>query len=97
VALATRRNELVAALADEVWFAHITPGGRMEQLAKRFSICDRRDALSCVIHLRPLRLALARQRSCVEINSHPARRESRPTDQRQNREGIYFSIVVCSK
>ena len=36
--LAARRNELVAALADEVWFAHITPGGRMEQLAKRFSI-----------------------------------------------------------
>jgi len=36
--LAARRNELVAALADEVWFAHITPGGRTEQLAKRFSI-----------------------------------------------------------
>jgi len=36
--LATRRNEFVAVLADEVWFAHITPGGRMEQLAKRFSI-----------------------------------------------------------
>ena len=37
-ALAARRNEFVAALADEVWFAHITPGGRMEQLKKRFSI-----------------------------------------------------------
>ena len=36
--LAARRNELVAALADEVWFAHIAPGGQMEQLAKRFSI-----------------------------------------------------------
>lgn len=33
-ALATRRNEFVAALADEVWFAHITPGGQMERLAK---------------------------------------------------------------
>ena len=36
--LAARRNEFVAALADEVWFAHITPGGQMERLAKRFSI-----------------------------------------------------------
>lgn len=35
-ALAARRNDLVAALADELWFAHITPGGRMEQLARRF-------------------------------------------------------------
>jgi predicted Rossmann fold nucleotide-binding protein DprA/Smf involved in DNA uptake len=32
--LARRRNEFVAALADEVWFAHITPGGQMERLAK---------------------------------------------------------------
>lgn len=32
--LATRRNELVAALADEVWFAHIAPGGQTERLAK---------------------------------------------------------------
>ena len=31
--LAVRRNELVAALADEVWFAHITPGGQMQRLA----------------------------------------------------------------
>ena len=37
-ALAARRNEFVAALADEVWFAHIAPGGQMEQLKKRFSI-----------------------------------------------------------
>jgi predicted Rossmann fold nucleotide-binding protein DprA/Smf involved in DNA uptake len=28
--LATRRNELVAALADEVFVAHATPGGRLE-------------------------------------------------------------------
>lgn len=33
--LAARRNELVAALADEVWFAHITPGGQMARLAQR--------------------------------------------------------------
>lgn len=33
--LAARRNEFVTALADEVWFAHITPGGQMEQLASR--------------------------------------------------------------
>ena len=33
--LAIRRNEFVAALADDVWFAHITPGGQMDKLAKR--------------------------------------------------------------
>lgn len=33
--LAAHRNLLVAALADEVWFAHITPGGQMEKLAQR--------------------------------------------------------------
>ena len=32
--LATRRNQFVAALADEVWFAHIAPGGQTERLAK---------------------------------------------------------------
>jgi len=32
--LAARRNELVAALADEAWFAHITPGGQAERLTK---------------------------------------------------------------
>ena len=32
--LAARRNEFVATLADEVWFAHITPGGQLEQLTK---------------------------------------------------------------
>ena len=35
--LAERRNEFVAALADEIWLAHITPGGQMERLAKRFA------------------------------------------------------------
>ena len=34
-ALATRRNEFVAALADELWFGHIAPGGHMEKLAHR--------------------------------------------------------------
>lgn len=33
--LATRRNDFVAALADEVCFAHITPGGQVERLATR--------------------------------------------------------------
>jgi len=33
--LAARRNEFVAALADEVWFASIAPGGQMERLAKK--------------------------------------------------------------
>ena len=32
--LAARRNQFVAALADEVWFAHIAPGGQTEPLAK---------------------------------------------------------------
>jgi predicted Rossmann fold nucleotide-binding protein DprA/Smf involved in DNA uptake len=34
-ALATQRNEFVAALADEVWFAHITAGGELERLSSR--------------------------------------------------------------
>jgi predicted Rossmann fold nucleotide-binding protein DprA/Smf involved in DNA uptake len=33
--LAARRNELVAALADEVWFAHIAPGGNMAELSEK--------------------------------------------------------------
>lgn len=33
--LAIRRNEFVASLADELWFAHITPGGQMDKLAQR--------------------------------------------------------------
>jgi hypothetical protein len=36
--LATRRNALVAALVDEVYFAHITPGGQTEQLTHRLTI-----------------------------------------------------------
>lgn len=36
--LATRRNELVAALADEIWIAHITPGGQMDRLSQRLSM-----------------------------------------------------------
>jgi predicted Rossmann fold nucleotide-binding protein DprA/Smf involved in DNA uptake len=36
-ALATQRNEFVAALADEVWFANITPGGELERLSKRIA------------------------------------------------------------
>ena len=30
--LAARRNDFVAALAEEVWFAHITPGGENQRL-----------------------------------------------------------------
>ncbi len=33
--LATRRNEVVAALADELWFAYITAGGQIAKLADR--------------------------------------------------------------
>ena len=33
--LAARRNEFVAALADEVWFAHIAEGGRMQDLHQK--------------------------------------------------------------
>jgi predicted Rossmann fold nucleotide-binding protein DprA/Smf involved in DNA uptake len=32
---AHRRNELVAALADEIWFAHISPGGWTEKIVER--------------------------------------------------------------
>lgn len=35
--LARRRNEFVAALADEAWFAHITPGGQSERLTHRLT------------------------------------------------------------
>lgn len=34
-ALAVRRNLFVADLADELWFAHVTPGGQLDQLATR--------------------------------------------------------------
>jgi hypothetical protein len=33
--LASQRNLFVAALADKVWFAHVTPGGQMERLSHR--------------------------------------------------------------
>jgi predicted Rossmann fold nucleotide-binding protein DprA/Smf involved in DNA uptake len=35
--LAVLRNKFVAALADEAWFAHITPGGKAERLAQRLA------------------------------------------------------------
>lgn len=35
--LAARRNALVAALADEVCFAHISPGGQSERLTHRLT------------------------------------------------------------
>ena len=30
-----KRNLLVAALAEEIYFAHITPGGKTERLSKQ--------------------------------------------------------------
>jgi predicted Rossmann fold nucleotide-binding protein DprA/Smf involved in DNA uptake len=39
-ALAARRNEFVAALADEVWFAHVAPGGQMQRLAQKIAALD---------------------------------------------------------
>lgn len=33
--LAQRRNEFIASLANELLFLHITPGGRLEKLAKK--------------------------------------------------------------
>jgi hypothetical protein len=38
--LAARRNEFVAALADDVWFAHIAPGGEMQRLAHKIAAQD---------------------------------------------------------
>jgi predicted Rossmann fold nucleotide-binding protein DprA/Smf involved in DNA uptake len=38
--LAVRRNELVAALADEVSFAYIAPGGEMQRLAHKIAARD---------------------------------------------------------
>jgi predicted Rossmann fold nucleotide-binding protein DprA/Smf involved in DNA uptake len=35
--LAARRNEFVAVLADDAWFAHITPGGKADHLTKRLA------------------------------------------------------------
>jgi predicted Rossmann fold nucleotide-binding protein DprA/Smf involved in DNA uptake len=36
--LAARRNDFVAALADEVFIAHITAGGQLEGLARRLQV-----------------------------------------------------------
>jgi hypothetical protein len=36
--LATRRNELVAALADQVFVAYATPGGRLETSLRQKSL-----------------------------------------------------------
>lgn len=33
--LASRRNEIVAALADEAWFVYITPGGKSDYLRQK--------------------------------------------------------------
>jgi predicted Rossmann fold nucleotide-binding protein DprA/Smf involved in DNA uptake len=38
--LAAKRNEFVAALADEVWFAHIAPGGEMQRLVQKIVARD---------------------------------------------------------
>lgn len=38
--LSTQRNHIVAALADEIHFIHISPGGRMAQLFERVSQLD---------------------------------------------------------
>ena len=38
--LATRRNDFVAALADEVFFAHITPGGQTAHLVEMLKRWD---------------------------------------------------------
>ncbi len=35
--LAEQRNLLVAALASEIWFAHVTPGGQMDRLARQIT------------------------------------------------------------
>ena len=37
---AMRRNEVAAALADEVFFAHITPGGHTERLSRMVEAWD---------------------------------------------------------
>lgn len=46
-ALAIRRNEVVAALADEVWFAHISETGRISELAGKAQSMGIPFAASC--------------------------------------------------
>jgi len=41
VELAQRRNEFVAALADEVFVIHASPGGKLESLAKEIATSDK--------------------------------------------------------
>ena len=36
-ALSEQRNKLVAALADEVYFAHVAPGGKTARLAEQIA------------------------------------------------------------
>jgi hypothetical protein len=36
-ALAEQRNQMVAALSHEVYFAHITPSGRTSRLSKQIA------------------------------------------------------------
>ena len=38
--LAARRNEFVAALADQVWFAHVAPGGQVQRLMQTIAARD---------------------------------------------------------
>lgn len=40
-ALATRRNEYVASLADEVWFAHATDNGKLQKIMKARAVVSR--------------------------------------------------------
>jgi hypothetical protein len=47
--LAARRNELVAALADDVFVAHATPGGRLETSLRQSALT-----------LHPMNLAVER-------------------------------------
>jgi predicted Rossmann fold nucleotide-binding protein DprA/Smf involved in DNA uptake len=54
VALAHRRNEIVAALADEAYFAHITPGGNTDLLAKRVAAWVQRPAALESIATKPI-------------------------------------------
>ncbi|MDD4051751.1 MAG: DNA-processing protein DprA [candidate division Zixibacteria bacterium] len=48
--LATRRNLLVAALADQVYFAHATPGGKLESLQCLVEQWKMRDTMSMLSH-----------------------------------------------
>jgi predicted Rossmann fold nucleotide-binding protein DprA/Smf involved in DNA uptake len=47
--LATRRNDLVAALADEIYVAYATVGGHIEQLEKRAALWKQSDNKGSVL------------------------------------------------